>query len=89
MDFRYAAPSGALELMEQVDRSAFALWNLRSMAMDEQRENPVTFLSSDEELKAYALRQKEIEDAEVLLMANMALVLNISYDMMPGKKYEK
>lgn len=89
MDFRYAAPPAVLKMMDDIDSQASALWNLRSMAMDEQRENPVTFLSSDEELKAYALRQKEIEDKEKLLMANMALVLNISYDMLPAKKYEK
>ena len=89
MGFRYAAPPAVLTMMENIDRDAYTLWNMRSMAMDEQRESPVTFLSSDEELKAYALRQKEIEDKEKLLMANMALVLNMAYDMMPAKKYEK
>ncbi len=89
MEFRYAAPPAVLKLMEKVDRNAYDLWNLRTMAMDEQRKNPVTFLSSDEELKAYALRQKEIEDKEVLLMANMAVVLNMSFELLPGKKYDK
>ena len=89
MDFRYAAPPAVLKMMDGIDSQAYALWNLRSMAMDEQRENPVTFLSSDAELKAYALRQKEIEDKEMLLMSNMALVLNMAYEMLPAKKYEK
>ena len=89
MGFRYAAPTALQSMMDKVDQSAYDLWNFRQMTQRELRDNPVTFLSSDEELKAYALRMKQLEDKEALLIGNMAFVLTQAYDMMPAKKYEK